>query len=195
MDWTPGTPVELPAGRFLLRSMRREDVTQRYVDWLRDPTVMGGMNTPLADITLDVAGQRVARRYDDATRFEWGIFDRQRDGLLIGFVDLTYKANNRVVAMTTIIGDRDYWGKNILLALADTAMEFIFETLGAEKITGEAMARNHPTVFINKAMGLTVEAVLRGEWRMADGSRADVLVFGMLREDWRAARSIKMREG
>lgn len=195
MDWTPGDPVELRAGRFLLRSMRPQDVTQRYVNWFGDPKVMGGMNTPLAAITLDVARQRIARRYDNATRFECGIFDRQRGDLLIGFIDLTYMIHNRVAAMTTIIGDRDYWGKNILLAVAETWMEFVFETLGAEKITAEAASRNLPIIFVGKAMGMTVEAVLRKEWRMAGRGRADVLLFGLLREDWRAGRSVKKHEG
>jgi len=50
------------------------------------------------------------------------------------------------------------------------------------------MARNMPTVYINKAMGLKVEAVLRKEWRMPDGSRVDLLQFGMLREEWQQRR-------
>lgn len=88
--------------------------------------------------------------------------------------------------MSTIVGDRDYWGRNILVELANTALEFIFEEMDAEKITGLAMARNLPTVFINKAMGLKVEAVLRKQGRMPDKGRVDVLSFDLLREDWRA---------
>lgn len=68
------------------------------------------------------------------------------------------------------------------------AWTFFFGIVGIDKISGKAMARNMPTVYINKAMGLKVEVVLRKEWRMPDGSRVDLLQFGMLREEWQQRR-------
>lgn len=93
--------------------------------------------------------------------------------------------------MNTVIGDRDYWGQQILLEMVDAVFEFLFETLGAEKLTGKAIARNLPTIFINKAMGFKVEGVLRQEWRYEDGQRMDVISFGILREEWREQRHEK----
>ena len=36
-SWTPGTPVRLATRRFVLRSLTRQDVGERYAGWLRDP--------------------------------------------------------------------------------------------------------------------------------------------------------------
>ena len=182
--WQPGTKVRLVTEHFVLQSLRPEDIDENYVSWWQDPVVMRGLSTKLVRATLQQHRQRVAKQFDDRNNFHWGVFDRAK-GRLIGFVTIFFNPRHGVALMNTVIGDRSYWGKTILMELKDAGMPFIFEELGAEKITGQAMARNHATVFINKAMGLEVEGVLRKEWRMEDGTRADVLSFGLLRDDWR----------
>lgn len=183
MNWVPGTPVEFSAGRFLVRSLRPADITQRYVDWWSDPRIMAGIARPLRRMSVEQHRQRVERQFDDHNSFHLGYFDRQ-NGLLVGFLTVFYKRYHRVAELNTVIGDRDYWGKNVILGSCEPAFEFIFDTLGAEKISGQAVAKNLSTIFVNKSLGFKVEGVLRKEWRYEDGQRVDVIQFGMLPEDW-----------
>jgi len=187
MDWTPGTPVKLSTAHFTLRSLEQGDITQRYVDWWNDPRIKEGVARPSQKTTMDLQRRRLANVYDNRKNFQWGVFDKRNDQL-VGFVDILCAPFHRTARMNTVIGERELWGQNVLMELSEAGMIFIFETLGMEKITGRAQARNFATVYINKAMGLSVEAVLRGEWRYEDGRRVDVLAFGLLREDWRARR-------
>lgn len=190
MAWMPGSPVELSTENFILRSLRERDITQRYANWWRDPALMAGIPTPYSGHSVERHRQLLRNQYDNKTKFLWGIFDKTSDRL-IGVVFLFTNPFHRVANMTTIVADRDYWGRNILIELSNAGMEFIFGILGMDKIGGKAMARNMATVFINKAMGLKVEAVLRKEWRMPDGTRADILQFGILREEWEEIRKQK----
>lgn len=185
MHWIPGTPVKLKTEHFVLRSLEPGDITQHYVDWWNDPQVMEGIARPDRKTTVQEQRRRLANFYDNRKNFQWGIFENT-ENRLIGFVDIICTPYHRTAKMNTVIGERQLWGQNVLLELADAGMTFIFETLGMEKIIGRARARNFATVYINKAMGLSVEAVLRGEWRYPDGRRVDVLAFGLLREDWRS---------
>lgn len=148
---------------------------------------MAGLSTPYAGHSVERHRQQLRNQYDNKTKFLIGLFDKSTEKLIGVFFVFT-SPFHRVANMTTIIGERDYWGKNILLELNGAGMDFLFGILGVDKVGGKAMARNLPTVFINKAMGLKVEAVLRKEWRLPDGTRADILQFGILREEWEKRR-------
>lgn len=193
MNWAPGTPVEFSAGRFLVRSLRPADITQQYVDWWNDPRVMAGIARPMGRMTVEQHQQRIERQFNNRTKFHLGYFDRDT-GLLFGFLTIFYAPFHRTAELNTVIGDRSYWGKNIILDSCNAGLEFMFETLGAEKLTGKAIARNLPTIFVNKSLGFKVEGVLRQEWRYEDGQRMDVLSFGLLREEWREQRREKEKE-
>ena len=188
--WTPGRPVELDTENFTLRSLQARNISQRYVDWWNDPSIMEGIARPSQKTTVQEQRRRLANLYDNQRNFQWGIFDKS-DGSMVGFIDIFCQPFHRIAKMNTVIGERNLWGHNLLLEVNEAGMAFIFETLGMEKISGRTQARNFATVYINKAMGLSVEAVLRGEWRHEDGRRVDVLAFGLLREDWRARRRAK----
>lgn len=187
MTWQPGTPVELDTEHFVVRSLKPGDITQRYVDWWNDRRIMEGIARPSRETTVEEQCRRLQNFYDNRKNFQWGIFEKP-EGRLVGFADILCKPFHRTATMNTVIGERELWGQNVLMEMSEAGMIFIFETLGMEKITGRAQARNFATIYINKAMGLSVEAVLRGEWRHPDGRRVDVLAFGLLREDWRARR-------
>lgn len=179
--------MEFSTGRFLVRSLRPEDITQRYVDWWNDPRVMAGIARPTRRMTVEQHRQRVERQFDNRTKFHWGYFDKEKD-LLVGFLTIFYTPFHKVAELNTIIGDRDYWGQNILLELYDACFGSIFDTLGSEKLITKVIARNLPMIYLNKAMGFKVEGVLREEWRYEDGQRMDVISFGLLREEWREQR-------
>ena len=190
MVWTPGKPVALTTEHFLIRSLRPEDVSERYAGWWSDREVMASISRPERAETLDEHRQRIAKRYDNRKNFHVGIFDREND-LIIGFISVLLNTFHGTANVNFVIGDRDYWGKNLVRELSGTGLEFIFEQLRAEKITGKIMARNYPTVYLAKAIGLSVEGILKKEWRLRDKSRADVLVVGLLRDDWRKQRQGK----
>lgn len=187
MGWTPGLPVSLTTSEYILRSITEAEVDERYMDWWRNGQVMAAFPNPFANLSLEQHRQRIARQFDNRTKFHLVIVDREND-LRIGFVAVILIPLHGVASVNFVVGDRDYWGRNLLPATSDVLKEFIFETLGAVKISAHVVARNLPMIHSCKAVGLTVEGILKEEWRLADGKRADILVFGLLRKDWRITR-------
>ena len=71
---TPGPPVRLQTKRFLLRSMTPNDPLERWISWLKDPEVMGTLNTPVRAWAADELRSFVASG-DNNKRYLIGIFD------------------------------------------------------------------------------------------------------------------------
>lgn len=187
MGWTPGSPVELSTSEYILKSIAESDIDERYVSWWRDAAVMAGLPSPVSTLNLEQHRKRIANQFDNRKRFHLSIIERETD-LRIGFLAIILVPFHGVASVNIVVGDKSFWGRNVLPAVAEALKEFIFETLGAAKISAHVVARNLPMIRGCKAVNLTVEGILKEEWRLADGTRADVLVFGLLGKDWRKTR-------
>ncbi len=88
-----------------------------------------------------------------------------------------------------VIGNKEYWGRGVPLEVRDKALEILFEVFKVDKVYGRMHARNHASIFNYKAQGFTCEAILRQHEIGPDGERRDMLMFGLLREEWAERRS------
>ena len=89
-----------------------------------------------------------------------------------------------------VIGEREQWGKNIVLEGRARLLDFLFDELSMHKVIGRPHGRNIGSIFNYKALGFQCEAVLREQSRaVTDDSRLDQLVFGLLRDEWLAGRN------
>ena len=190
MAWKPGEPLELETENYIVRSMTAQDITEDYTAWWNDDELMEGLARPRAPMSRAQHQRRVANQFDNRKRFHLGIYDRNLS-LLLGFITIFANPFHRTASTNVIIGNRAYWGRNIVLEVRGEVIRFIFEELRMDKISGKPMVRNASSVFNYKAQGFVTEGILRKEWRYEDGRRMDVAVFGLMREEWEA----RVREG
>ncbi len=187
MTWQPGRPVRLETERFVVRSVTRDDVGRQYLAWAKDPEVMLTLNLPPRQLTrLQLV--RYVERFNNKTAFHLGIFLKEEDGAQIGFYSVYYDAANRLGQTNVVVGERDWWGRGVVMETRAAIIDFLFDVLGAEKVWGLPLARNIPSVFNYKAQGFKCEGILRQHRRAVGGGRADQLAFGLLRDEWRAFR-------
>jgi len=186
-DWTPGTPVRLATRRFVLRSLTRQDVGARYAGWLRDPEVLAMLNNRNLRMTDE---QLIAyvERFDNRASFHLGI-EPAGNGPLIGFYSVYCDPPNGVAQTNVMVGDHDYWGKNVVLETRAVLLDFLFDVVGVEKVYGMPLARNVASVFNYRAQGFQCEGIMRQQRRGPAGERLDQLFFGMLRAEWHDKRS------
>ena len=166
--------------------MRPEDVTDRYIAWARDPELMENLNMPARTVTHSQL-QRYIKSFDNRTKFHLGVF-AQPENLQIGFFTIYVDNKNRSAQTNVVIGDRDYWGKGVVLEARAAIIDFLFDVIDMEKIWGTPYERNFPSIFNYKAQGFTCEGVLRKHMVNVQGKRVDQYVFGLLREEWLARR-------
>lgn len=183
--WHPGVQVEIETDRFLVRSLTKADATPVYVSWWNDAELQASLEFPPRGWGRQHAERHIGR-FDNRTRFHLGIFPKGAT-LPIGFITIFCEGDER--ARTNIlIGDKDYWGKRVVIEVRARVMDFLFDELGIVKVCGIVDGRNIPSIFNYKALGFTCEGILRQHKVGLDGSRHDQLWFGLMKEDWQKMR-------
>ncbi len=190
MNWHPGALLELTTERFVVRSMTREDVSDEFIGWLADPEVMLGLNLPRRRLSRAQA-VRFVLDFDNHTRFCLGIYLRP-DGPQIGLLTVQCDLLHRCGETAVVIGDRTWWGKNVVCEARSVLLDFLFEQMKLYKVLGRPHGRNFASIYNYKALGFRCEAVLREQLLPLQGDvRLDQLIFGMLRDEWLARRAGK----
>ncbi|MFT3808579.1 MAG: GNAT family protein [Micropepsaceae bacterium] len=179
--------VRIETERFLLRTLMPPDASERWASWLDDMEVMGPVNTPLRKLSrADLIGY--VRRFDNITRLLIGIFDRQASNLHIGLYQIDLHPVHRTAKFNVIIGDKDYWGRKVVLDTRAALLDYLFRN-GTEKAIGAPLARNFPAVFNYKAQGWRLEGIFKGHVRhMSSTARLDQYEFGLLKDEWLAMK-------
>jgi RimJ/RimL family protein N-acetyltransferase len=97
-------------------------------------------------------------------------------------------ALSRTAIIGVLIGEKDWWGQGVVSEVREAIVEDCFERLKLERVWAQAHVRNLPSVYNHRKLGFVHEGTLRSAAVGSDGSRADMLVFGMLRAEWSARR-------
>ncbi|MFK7877167.1 MAG: GNAT family N-acetyltransferase [Paracoccaceae bacterium] len=190
MTWTPGDLVALDTQRFSLRSITREDVDETFLSWLADPEVMVGLNLPSRKLSR-VQAVHYALSYDNLKSIM--LLVRARDsGDMVGFFTITFEYAHGTAETAVVIGNKSYWGQNVVVETRGAILEFLFLTLGVHKVIGRPHGRNMSSIFNYKAMGFQCEAILREQMRaLKGGGRLDQMIFGLLKSEWEGLRAQK----
>lgn len=187
--WIVGMPARLETERFVVRSMTGNDLTDSYMKWIADPELMRNLNTLPMHKTREEESQRM-KAYDNSNNFQFGAFTRQ-DNKLIGFFQVRIDRPHKLAEISVVIGDREWWGRNVVLEARGAIIDFLFDRLKLEKIWGMPQVRNFAAVANYRKQGFRLEGVLRGHNESAydKGKRLDFAVFSLLRPEWQALRS------
>jgi RimJ/RimL family protein N-acetyltransferase len=90
----------------------------------------------------------------------------------------------RVAELRIRIGDKAAWGKSLGSEACALLVHFGFVHLNLERIWLRVFARNAAAQKLYEKLGFVSEGRLRKAWRL-QGVTDDVIVMGLLREEWR----------
>ena len=174
-------------GEFGLRRLMPEDVSQRHLDWLHDSEVtkfLAVRRSPpqsLDDLRAWVSA------FDHETAYIWGVYDSRLD-LQLGTITLyDIDQANRRALVGFMVGDREYWGRNVMPKTVPAVLDFAFNALALNKISVMADIRNMGSIIVFKKLGFTKEGYFKnhihdnGEW-------FDEVYFGLQKQEWLAHR-------
>ncbi len=178
-----GRPVFLETKRFALRSLKPSDASERWMNWLKDPEVMGPLNAPIRKWTAQELMAHIASA-DNNERYLIGIFDLTSK-VQIGFFMVDVDLFHRRATFNVVIGEKSWWGKGVVNEVRAALLDEFFNNRGIEKAAGMPFARNFPAVFNYKAQGWRHEGTLRSHaLSVAGGSRLDQFQFGLTKDEW-----------
>ena len=85
---------------------------------------------------------------------------------------------------------KDWEGKGIISRCAERFLDFLFEKLSLNKVELHFMVQNSRSAAVAQRLGARIEGVIRQSlWN--NGMLTDVVITGILKEEWEAHRSAR----
>ena len=165
--------------------MTRREVARRTLPWTEDAEVMAAIEQRGGGWPLR-RWRRIFPRFDDKRNFCLGIHGKG-DGRLLGYHTATL--NEGAAFVGVVVGDRAWWGRGIVVETRAALIRFLFEEAGTARIWGTPFGRNFASIYNYQRLGFVYEGTLRQQRNAREGGRADLPIFGLLRDEWLAARS------
>lgn len=110
-------------------------------------------------------------------------------GELVGYLELDgILWNHRNCWLGLGIGQRDNWGKGYGREAMHLALKFAFHELNLHRVQLTVFGYNDRAISLYRQLGFTQEGVFR-EHLERDGQRFDMLLFGLLRNEWEESYS------
>lgn len=178
--------IELETERFRLIPIRPLSLALPTLHWTED-------RDALADVAWRPTGWtarrwwRHLRHITRGSRMSHGIWPKSGRPC-IGLHMVNASALSRAAVIGVLIGEKDWWGKGVVTEVREAIVEDCFERLKLERVWAQTNARNLPSVYNHRKLGFVHEGTLRSAAIGSDGSRVDMLIFGMLRAEWSARR-------
>ncbi|MBA7465624.1 hypothetical protein ES707_00794 [subsurface metagenome] len=176
-----------PCGRYFLRTIRREDASDRWAGWLGDPWARDVLNlAPKKMQKADIA--QYIKTFDQRSRLLLGIFENGTR-LHVGFVrlDIDFAANEALV--NAVIGEAEHRNRGATTNVFVPILDFLFDTVGLERVKASVLDRNQVTLQYLLKMGWQIDDAAGGQIKSStDGALLDLRTVVWTREAYRAFR-------
>jgi RimJ/RimL family protein N-acetyltransferase len=187
LRWPFRRKVRIETPRFEMRTMTRGEIARASHAWTNDKEVMEALQIEARPWKLRRWRRRFAR-FDDRKNFCFGVW--VRDGnRFIGYHTVQIQGDG-VAAVGVVIGDKAWWGQSTVAETRSAIIDFLFQNKKVRRVWGLPFARNFPSIYNYQRLGFTYEGTLRRHSRSDFGEGADVLVFGMLKDEWAARKTV-----
>lgn len=173
--------MRIQGQKVVLRDMEEGDVALK-VKWFNDPDVN---KTLLVEekLELDKSLEWFGLTRNEGSRRDFTI--ETAEGRPIGIIALVHISDvHKTAEIYIVIGEKDCWGKGIMLEAESLLIDWAFNSLKLEKIWADAVEDNIASIITMKKLGFQIEGTLRKE-RFLRGRRIDVIRLGLLREDFK----------
>jgi RimJ/RimL family protein N-acetyltransferase len=181
----PKKSVSLDCGKYVVRTVKADDASDRWAGWMADPEAAHMLNTPVRILTRNDVVSYI-KQFDQRSHLLLGIFEKP-SGLLLGFlrIDVDYALGRFLVSM--LIGEPAYRNKGVTNDITVPFRDYFFETLGLKTMLATALARNKPIIHYLLKSGWTLDKTLERHVKSHSGDEMlDLCFFSISRDAWRA---------
>lgn len=173
--------IEITGPHLRLRPMTADDLPLK-VQWYNDPAVS---QTLILDevLQLDKTLQWFEAVKESESRLDLMI--EWQSTKPVGQISLVnINRHQQTAEIVLVIGDKDYWGKGVMLEAESLLIGWAFESLGMQKIWAQTRPENIASLITMKKLGFQIEGTLRKE-KILGGERIDIVHLGLLPEEFK----------
>ncbi|OCX53316.1 GNAT family N-acetyltransferase [Mucilaginibacter sp. PPCGB 2223] len=183
--FNPAEKYILEDDRVLLRPLEAGDIKYLMPFSLNEPDIWTYSSITGAgreNMENYVKGALAAR--DTGTEYPFIVFDKKANAYagLTRFYDI--QLNNKTLQLGYTWYGKQFQGTGMNRHCKYLLLGFAFEELGMERVEFRADNANSRSIAAMKAIGCTVEGVLRSNGIKRDGTRRDSIVLSILKQEW-----------
>lgn len=176
---------DIVGDQILLTSVDEAHVSERYLGWMANPEVNRYLESRFTVPTLVDLGDYVQSMRESPDNYFFAIIERA-SGEHWGNVKLgPVNRHHRTASIGIIVGEPSAWGRGVATETIGLLSRWAFDELGLAKLTAGSYAVNGGSVRAFEKAGWRVEGLQRGQALLADGTRGDNVVLGLVPEDLR----------
>ena len=170
--------------RLILRRFVMDDASAMFKNWASDSEVTKYLTWPTHK---SVEGSKWItdlwiKDYEKPDYYQWAI-ELKELGEVIGSISIVHTDENvNAVEVGYCIG-RNWWHKGITSEAFKAVIKFMFDEVGADRVSARHDPNNPNSGRVMKKCGLTYEGTLRKADRNNQGI-VDVSVYGILRDEY-----------
>lgn len=176
-----------PCGRYFIRTIKREDASDRWAGWLADSWTVHVLNSaPTRLQKSDIA--EYIKQFDQRSRLLLGIFEKGTR-FHVGFirVDIDYATNEALV--NAVIGEADHRNRGATTDVFVPLLDFLFDTVGLGKVKASILQRNQVTLRYLLKLGWQIDQTPEAQIKSkSDGALLDLCSVSWNRDGYRAFR-------
>lgn len=170
--------------RMTLRPFRVSDAVAMFKNWASDPLVTRFLTWPThkdADVSKRVCAmwEETAGQLDN---YQWCIDIGGEAFGSIGVVRLNERAESCELGWCI---SRALWNRGYMTEAAEAMVDYLFNECGFYRISALHAAGNPGSGRVMQKLGMRLEGVMRSATRLTDGSRDDLLIYAVLKDEWR----------
>src|SRR6201995_474468 len=186
MATAPKKDIWFRSGRYFLRTVKREDASDRWAAWLSDPWTVHVLNTtPRAFTKSDVADY--IKQFDQRSRLLLGIFE-MGTRLHVGFVRIDLDAAGEAL-VNAVIGDAAHRNRGANTDVFVALLDFLFDTLSVTRVRASVLERNDVTLAYLLKLGWQKDEAPGAPVRsMTDGAPLGTCTVSWTPDGYRAYR-------
>jgi RimJ/RimL family protein N-acetyltransferase len=159
--------TKITGDHIILRPLRKADLENR-VRWFNDPDVRKTLIV-CEQFELEKTTRWFERIQQDDNRVEFVIesafteaaVDKTPQKTVIGVIGLTgIDTTHRTAEIYIVIGQKEFWGKGVILEAERLLIDWAFNFLRLEKIWADVLPNNIASIITMKKLGFQIEGTL-----------------------------------
>nr|WP_286081307.1 GNAT family N-acetyltransferase [Parablautia intestinalis] len=162
---------QLETNRLILREFAKEDAAAMYRNWASDESVTRYLTWP-AHASQQVSQSVIEdwiNSYTDKSYYQWAIVPKDNRDEPIGSISVVHMEENASVVEVGYCIGKAWWHKGITPEALAAVMDYLFDTVGAERIEAKHDPRNPNSGKVMKKCRMKYEGTLHNSDRNNQG--------------------------